>query len=187
MSSPLAALFRDLDSAFKRLSSDWYLFGAQAAIIHGAARLTADVDVTLLYSGGNPQNLITTLEEHGLRAQVENPLAFLASTRVLPVIHTATGMPVDIILGGPGLEEEFIQRASVFDIEGIKVPVASPEDIIVMKVLSGRPKDSEDVVSILATREVDIQYIHSLLGRLEGALDRSDLLSAFAELRSRGS
>jgi hypothetical protein len=47
MSSPVAELLADLAAAFDQRRVDWYLFGAQAAILHGAARLTADVDVTV--------------------------------------------------------------------------------------------------------------------------------------------
>ena len=32
---------------FGALGARWHLFGAQAAIVHDAARLTADVDVTV--------------------------------------------------------------------------------------------------------------------------------------------
>jgi len=51
MPSPLAALLRDLEAVFESTASGWYVFGAQAAILHGAARLTADVDVTVMQEG----------------------------------------------------------------------------------------------------------------------------------------
>jgi hypothetical protein len=47
MPSPVGELLADLAAAFQQRRVDWYLFGAQAAILHGAARLTADVDVTV--------------------------------------------------------------------------------------------------------------------------------------------
>ncbi len=46
-------------------------------------------------------------------------------------------MPVDIVLGGPGIEELFLERAEVHDIEGILVPVARAENLVVMKILAG--------------------------------------------------
>lgn len=59
-------------------------------------------------------------------------------------------MPLDIVLAGPGLEERFFARVVVRTIDGVRVPVASPEDIIVM-VLAGRAKDVDDVVAIAAS------------------------------------
>ena len=44
--SAVADLLADLAGALDPLPVRWYLFGAQAAIFHGAARMTADVDVT---------------------------------------------------------------------------------------------------------------------------------------------
>ena len=72
------------------------------------------------------------------------------------------------------------------NIDGVSVPVASPEDVIVMKVLAGRPKDQEDVRSVLRERQsrLDLDYIRDTLGILEQALDQSDLLPAF-ELQLR--
>jgi predicted nucleotidyltransferase len=72
------------------------------------------------------------------------------------------------------------------NIDGVSVPVASPEDVIVMKVLAGRPKDQEDVRSVLRERQsrLDLDYIRDTLGILEQALDQSDLLPA-VELQLR--
>ena len=42
----------------------------------------------------------------------------------------------------------------MIDVEGVQVPVASPEDLIVMKILAGRAKDLEDVRTLLAARLV---------------------------------
>jgi len=38
-------------------------------------------------------------------------------------------MQVDLVLGGPGLEDLFLQRAVERDVEGVRVPVATAEDL----------------------------------------------------------
>ena len=48
MSSHIGEVLATLGTCFDSLGVRWYLFGAQAAIFHGVARLTADVDVTVL-------------------------------------------------------------------------------------------------------------------------------------------
>jgi len=57
--------------------------------------------------------------------------------------------------------------------------VISPEDLIVTKVLAGRPKDIEDVRGVLQERldSLDLERVRSLLRLLEQALTQSDLLS----------
>lgn len=183
MRSHVAELLADLASCLDRLGISWYLFGARAAILHGVARLTADVDVTVrLPDATSSQSLIAALEPHGFRARVSDP-DFVARTRVLPFVHLPTSLPLDIVLAGPGLEERFFARVVVRTIDGVRVPVASPEDIIVMKVLAGRAKDVDDVVAIAASHgdALDVSYVRQMLSDLEAALSQSDLAPVFED------
>lgn len=43
----------------------------------------------------------------------------MAATRVVPIVHQASGMPVDIMLAGTGLEELFISAAEPTAIAGV--------------------------------------------------------------------
>ena len=64
-------------------------------------------------------------------------------------------------------------------------PSTAPADLIVTKILAGRPKDIEDVRGILFERlpQLDLAAIRSTLGLLEAALSQRDLQPAFeAEL-----
>jgi hypothetical protein len=64
------------------------------------------------------------------------------------------------------------------------VNVASLEDLIVMKILSGRPKDLEDVETLLAIRrdDVSIRVVQATLRQAEKLLDQSDLSPVFRQL-----
>ena len=122
----------------------------------------------------------------GFALRVEDAARFVEQTRVLPFIHTSTAIPLDVVLGGPGLEELFAQRAGMIDIGGVTVPVASAEDLIVMKVLAGRPKDLDDVVALAAIRaDLDLTQVHESLALIEDALGQSDLLPALRHCLAR--
>lgn len=109
--SPLAELLADLQRALGALGVRWYLFGAQAAILHGVARLTADVDVTVDLGSRSSHDLVTALAAAGFELRVADAEGFVESTRVLPLVHEPSRMPVDVVLAGPGLEELFFVRA----------------------------------------------------------------------------
>jgi hypothetical protein len=67
----------------------------------------------------------------------------------------------------------------------VVVPVISSEDLIVTKILAGRPKDVEDVRAILRERlkKLDLRRIRGFLRLLEDAIGQTDLLESFeAEL-----
>ena len=152
MPSPIGEVLAALEACFDSLGVRWYLFGAQAAIYHGVARLTADVDVTILPEPHSTSELVSALEANGFRLRVTGTDDFVARTRVLPFVHSATRLPVDVVLGGPGIEQLFLERAETHRIEGVRVPIATVEDVVTMKILAGRPKDLDDAEGMLRAR-----------------------------------
>lgn len=158
----------------------WYVFGAQAVIAHGVPRLSADVDVTLEMDPDDPIQFAKDMREAGFELLVDDS-DFIRRTRVMPFVHRRTGMPLDVVLAGSGLEAEFLDRARPADVGGTSVPLIHPEDLIIAKILAGRPKDLEDVRGVWTVHgsTLDIERIRSVLRLLEKALSQSDLLIAF--------
>lgn len=181
--SPFVAVLADLKRVLAALQVDWYLFGAQAALIHGASRATADVDVTVRLGATSPTRLASTLTQRGFELRIDNP-SFVRRTRVLPIVHVATSIPVDLVFAGPGLEEAFLQGAKMRDFGGVRVPVASAEDLIVMKILAGRDKDLDDVLAIVQARgaQLDAKRVLGTLAMVEEALGQSDLVPTWQRL-----
>ncbi len=83
MSSHVGEVLAALGTCFDSLGVRWYLFGAQAAIFHGVARLTADVDVTVLPEPHSTGRLASVMEANGFRLRVTATDDFVARTRVL--------------------------------------------------------------------------------------------------------
>ena len=84
----------------------WYLFGAQAVIAYGVPRLSADVDVTVALVPDEPDRFVRDMEAAGFSLRVTDP-DFVRRTRVIPFVHRATAMPLDVVLAESGLEEAF--------------------------------------------------------------------------------
>ncbi len=175
-----AELLSDLAAALDALGAGWYVFGAQAALVWGRPRLTTDVDVTVK-SSGSTEHLVNTLDTHGFALRIDATATFIRTTRVVPLEHRASGLALDVVLAGPGLEDLFLARAVPIDVAGTIVPFISPEDLIVTKLLAGREKDIEDVRGVLSERgpDLDLAQIRATLGLLEDALGQSDLLPLF--------
>jgi hypothetical protein len=173
-----ADLLAALAAVLSRLRVPWYVFGAQAALAWGHPRLTADVDVTVRLESDEWQTLVRALEAAGFQLRATASDDFVRRTRVLPFVYSPNGLPLDIVLGGPGLEELFLARAVPVEMGSATVPVMRPEDVIVTKILAGRTKDLDDVRGILMRRleELDLGMIRSTLSMLEDALSQSDLV-----------
>jgi len=176
----LGEVLAALSEALGRAGARWYLFGAQAGILYGVPRLTADVDATAEFPLDRAEELAGLLQRAGFEVRVADLEDFVARTRVIPLTHSPTAIPVDLVLAGAGLEEEFLSRARLIDVDGVSVPVIAPDDLIVTKLLAGRPKDLEDVRIVLAQQRsaVDLDRVRALLGQLDAALDRRDLVAS---------
>ncbi len=174
-------LLTDLSRVLREGRIPWYLFGAQAVALYGIPRMTGDVDVTVEIAPARSKALVMALEGAGFELRVRDVDDFVERTRVLPFLHVPTGLPLDVVLAGSGLEEEFLGRAREIDAGGVRVPVISPEDLIIAKILAGRPKDIDDVQGILHARgeEIDRGRVRQVLRLLEEALGQSDLLASF--------
>lgn len=175
-----AELLSDLAAGLSAVGAQWYVFGAQAALVWGRPRLTTDVDVTVKCSAPT-DHLVRTLEARGFTLRIDATESFVRTTRVVPLEHRASGLALDLVLAGPGLEDLFLERAVPIDVAGTVVSFISPEDLIVTKLLAGREKDIEDVRGVLAERGagLDVSQIRTTLALLEGALGQSDLTPLF--------
>ena len=179
----LSCLSRGLDRAGVR----WYVFGAQAVVVYGEPRLTSDLDVTVECPPERARALLALLADSGLSARSDDPHGMAERARVMALIHEPTGTPVDIVLAGPGLEEEFLANRRTVEVSGVSVPVISAEDLIVGKILAGRGKDLEDVEGILREQSdsLDLERSRHFLLLLEQALGRGDLLPQLERLLER--
>jgi hypothetical protein len=183
----ITELLRALGGVLAALGARWYVFGAQAVLVWGRPRLTGDVDVTVFLDPEDPEAFVAAMAPAGFAPRVPDVRDFVARTRVVPFTHVASGLALDVVLGGPGLEEEFLRTARRVDLGGVTVPVIGPEELIVTKVLAGRAKDLEDVRGILVAQAgaLDLGRVRALLRAVEAALDRADLLAGFEELVRR--
>jgi hypothetical protein len=69
---PVADLLTALERGMAALGTRWFLFGAQAAILYGVARLSADVDITVDLAGRSSRDLVCALAAAGFDLQVSN-------------------------------------------------------------------------------------------------------------------
>jgi hypothetical protein len=173
------AALQAIARAMKRLKARWYLFGAQAVLLHGAPRTTQDIDVTVLTEAPTA-TLLRALRAERIIPRFDDE-AFIAQTRVVPCEHRPSGWKVDVVLGGPGLEELIASQAIVRKLGGVSVPLLRLEHLLVLKVFAGRPQDLADVSALLSLpgKSVDFAEVRGLLLALETELAEGPLVERF--------
>lgn len=185
MSLPAVA---ELLSAFGRAAEGrglrWYLFGAHAVLFYGPPRFTADVDITVEPLPGGSTALVDALAPFGFTLRFPLSSDARDDARLLPMVHAQTHLPLDLVIAGPGLDEEFLDRARRIDVAGVATWVVSPEDLLAMKVLAGRRKDLSDARGILIQQRglLDLARTKDVLSALEAATGDKRLMPRLARL-----
>jgi hypothetical protein len=166
----------------------WYVFGAQAVLVHGRPRLTADVDAAVDAAGAEPAAVAGAVAAHGFALRFPLSDEHLRDARLLPLLHAPTEMPLDLVLTSGELDRAFVDRARPRDVGGTLVPVISAEDLVAMKVLAGRRKDLEDVRGVLMEQgeHIDAARIRDVLAAMEAVVGEGTLLPKFERLARAG-
>lgn len=173
---PLAAI-RDMLRWFKAAKVRGVVIGGVAVTLQGYARSTRDLDALVVIDHSALPAFVAGAEEFGFTARVPDPVAFARELRMLLLRHEPTALPLDISLGALEFEERLIERASLIKIRRVNIPVASPEDLIILKAIANRPQDIADVDHLLtANPHVDRSYIRRRLSGFSEILDRPDIL-----------
>ena len=156
----------------------YMLIGGIANLVWGEPRATLDVDVSVLVEEEAWAGLITELRQV-FRVIPKDARGFLHDTHVLP-LETDEGVRLDLIWARLPYEHKAIARATIEEVLGQRMRVCRPEDLIIHKIVSERPKDREDVRAIIHHQgpRLDQRYLTRTVGALARALHRPDL-SAF--------
>jgi predicted nucleotidyltransferase len=178
----VSALLERIASGLAARGISYMVIGGQAVLLHGEARLTRDIDITL---GVGPEGLSAILnlaQECGWQTEPEDPESFVERTMVLPCSDPVSGMRIDFIFSFSPYEQEAIAHAVPVRMGSADVRFASVEDLLIHKVVAGRPRDIEDARSVLLKHPAaDRTYILRWLGELDAALD-GDYTSRFRSI-----
>jgi hypothetical protein len=154
----------------------YMIIGGLANIIWGEPRATLDIDVTVWADARQIPDIVARLGR-AFTILVENALAFIDQTRVLP-LESRRGVRVDIIFGLLPFEYGAIARATTVQIAGTGVQVCTPEDLILMKIVSDRECVLSDARGIIRRRyaELDRDYLEPRIRELSALLERPDIM-----------
>ena len=151
-------LYQPLFHALNASGARYVVVGGVATVLHGHARLTADVDLILDLERDAAVRAMRALVAFGLRPRVPVDAEDFADEGIRKTWIRDKGMQVfslfmpddpllsvDVFAEPPVDFEGLYTRSEVCDIEAVPVRIASIPDLIHLKRLADRPRDREDV------------------------------------------
>jgi len=177
----IATLARELRVA----GIPFMLIGGQAVLVHGAPRVTEDIDITLAAEPDRTDDVLRVCERAGLAALPQDVARFVAETFVLPARHSLSGFRVDFVFSSTGYEREAIARAIAIDVGGEPVPFATAEDLLIHKLFAARPRDLEDARSVVRRKgsDIDWAYVEHWASEFAAVPGRERMPALVADLR----
>jgi hypothetical protein len=169
---------------FSSQNIPYMIIGGQAVLLYGEPRLTKDIDVTLGIGKEGLEKVMRSVENLRFKILVPDPEDFVRETMVLPTLHEESGIRVDFIFSFSAYEQQAIQNAQRIKMGAQDVCFASLEDVIIHKIIAGRPRDLEDIRSvILKNPDFNLEYLEKWLTEFDVSLE-GNYLELFKEILS---
>ncbi len=149
----------------------YMLIGGQAVLLYGEPRLTRDIDITLGIGPERLREILDLVTVWGWQVPLDSPADFVQKTMVLPCLEPNSGIRVDFIFSFSAYEQQAMERVRRVPIGKAEVRFASVDDLIIHKIIAGRPRDLEDVRSILLKKpNLDVSYVRRWLQQFDHSL-----------------
>lgn len=163
-------------------SIPFMIIGGIANAERGRVRATEDADLKILVRD-------RTISEFRELAETRfkphrRPWLGKAESTLIVSVEIEGGMVVDMLAAIFPYEEQAIQRAETIEIDGLKLPVCTADDLIIHKAISNRHHDWLDIEGVIFRQrgKLDINYIRKWLTQFADALENPEILKRFDEL-----
>ena len=181
--NPLYAAAKEISDFMTARKWKFCIIGGLAVMRWGEPRTTLDVDMTLLTGFGDEERFASEFLAN-FSPRISGALELALHKRVL-LLRASNGKDIDISFGALPFEEQVIRRATPFEFaSGIRLPTCSAEDLFIMKVFAGRPRDWGDAegVAIRCGKSLKIKCILSTLRQLCGLKETQEAVERAREI-----
>jgi hypothetical protein len=161
------ALFEPIFEALHAADVRYVVVGGVAVVLHGHARLTADLDLAVDLEPAVARRAIGALTDLGLRPRAPVQPEDFADPDIRSSWKRERGMlvfsmvdasdplrAVDLFVDEPIPFAELYDRSITVDVVGVPVRVASIADLITLKRRAGRPQDEADIAALRELEEL---------------------------------
>ena len=159
--STLDALIAQLE----RMGIEYVIMGGLAVRAYAIPRATEDIDFTLAMDCEGLPELFRTLESDQYTVPEAYKTGWVDEVKGLKLVKikryvVGRSIDIDLFLAESAYQDEVLRRKCLADVEARRYWIASAEDLVLLKLVAGRPRDWIDVADVLFTQgRLDEQYM----------------------------
>jgi predicted nucleotidyltransferase len=144
--------------------------GGLGVIVWGTPRMTQDLDLLLDLPTAEAAAFLALASERGYSFDADEA-ALLSQDRggfLRLLHHDHRQIPLDLLVADSPLQQEALTRARRVVLAGEEVPLISGEDLVLLKLVAFRPKDTFDIESVVdaLADSLDRAYLDRWASRL---------------------
>ncbi len=162
----LEDVFKKAVSFLNKEKFEYIIIGGIAAGALGEPRITGDIDVDILLDKDKLNEFLDEAKRDGFKVDKRGCLKTAQERGVFQITYGE--FHIDFIMASIDLEKEAFRRKRAIKLYGLKTFFPTPEDLILLKIIPGRPQDLIDVekVAIRHKGKLDAKYLKSWAQKL---------------------
>lgn len=175
----------EVAAILEHVGARFAVIGGLAVSAHSEARATKDIDLAVVADAETSERLTGEMSRAGFAARMHGPPGPGAVIRFSRTGADGITRWVDLLFAGTPFEERAVSRARLARVLNRELPIASVEDLLVYKLVAGRPQDVVDAVRLWRDHSptLDRAYLDATVREweLDAELERIVALAAEPE------
>ncbi|MBM4128948.1 MAG: hypothetical protein FJ243_02380 [Nitrospira sp.] len=160
--NPLLNSLKELCLFLDKTGLEYILVGGLAVGIWGEPRATVDIDFLISLKVYDYEVLSQKLyKSGGFIFMHDKPITFGKISFLRATLRSNPDVSVDFLFADDDFKKEALKRRETVQITDFSVNISTPEDLIILKLLSGREQDRLDAKKVLEIQKehLDWEYL----------------------------
>lgn len=167
--NPLFQHLKELCSFLDNAGIEYMLVGGLAVGIWGEPRATVDIDFLVSFKVNDFAVLSNKINDSDKFIFTHaKPMTFAKISLLRATLKSNIDVFVDFMFADDAFQKEALRRRQTINIADLTVNIPTPEDLILLKLISGREQDILDAKKVfrLQRDHLDMQYMQSWAEKL---------------------
>lgn len=163
----LFVTLKRLSRLFFKSNISFCLIGGLALGMVAKPRSTEDIDLLVLLDEDQRESIALIIRKHFRIIEIHSTVMQIGRSRVWRIVlqdpyHEGGIVILDVVFADNTIYRNAVKNSVPVQVDAVTIPVVKPEDLILIKMLSGRDQDKLDIQLIRSENpDLDEEYIRT--------------------------